>query len=180
MTPPTEAARRVAVLGLDVDGVLTDGRLHYGPDGEVVKRFDVKDGMGIKLLQEAGITVAVISARRAAALERRLSDLGIEHALLGRGDKLRALEELQETLGVPAENMAFMGDDVLDLPALRAVGLSMAPRDAHRLVRSEVTWVTEAAGGRGAVREVADGLLEARGRLQELVDAHLVQRRVKP
>ncbi len=169
-------AMKLRVLALDVDGVLTDGRLRYGPDGETLKVFDVKDGLGIKLLQEDGVEVAVISARRAPALERRLSDLGVAHALLGRSDKRRALGELESTLGVPASSMAFMGDDVLDLPALRAVTLSICPADAHFMVRDSVDWITEATGGRGAVREVADGLLSARGRLHEIVEEHLMAR----
>jgi len=172
----TPAARALRLLALDVDGVLTDGRLRYGPDGETVKVFDVKDGLGIKLLQEEGIEVAVISARRAPALERRLSDLGVRHAHLGRGDKIHALGELQQTLGIAPEAMAFMGDDVLDLPVLRAVGLAIAPADAHFLVRDEAHWVTDAPGGRGAVREVADGLLAARGRLSAIVEEHLAAR----
>lgn len=181
-TPPPAVERRAGelrLLVLDVDGVLTDGRLRYGPDGESVKVFHVKDGLGIKLLQEDGIDVAVISARRAAALERRLGDLGVAHAYLGRSDKLRALGELEEATGIERAAMAFMGDDVLDLPALRAVGLPITPSDGHFLVRRELAekgWVTQRPGGHGAVREVADGLLQARGRLEAIVEAHLAAR----
>jgi 3-deoxy-D-manno-octulosonate 8-phosphate phosphatase (KDO 8-P phosphatase) len=172
-------ARKLRLLVLDVDGVLTDGRLRYGPDGESLKVFHVRDGLGIKLLQEDGIAVAVISGRRAPALERRLADLGVAHGYLGRSDKLRALAELEEATGVGRDAMAFMGDDVLDLPALRAVALPIAPADGHFLVRRELAdggWVTQRPGGAGAVREVADGLLQARGRLGAIVEAHLEAR----
>ena len=175
----TERARALRLLALDVDGVLTDGRLRYGPNGEEVKVFHAKDGLGMKLLEEDGIEVAVISARKAPALERRLADLGVTHAHLGRGDKRRALEELRAATGIETTQMAFMGDDVLDLPVLRSVGLPIAPRDAHFLVRRELTsggWVTHARGGWGAVREVADGLLAARGRLDVVVEQHLESR----
>ena len=175
-----ERARSLRLLALDVDGVLTDGRLRYGPNGEEVKVFHVKDGLGIKLVEEDGIEVAVISARKAPALERRLADLGVTHAYLGRGDKRRALDELRAATGIDATHMAFMGDDVLDLPVLRSVGLAIAPGDAHFLVRRELTtsdgWVTHAPGGWGAVREVTDGLLAARGRLDQVVEDHLESR----
>ncbi|MAQ13351.1 MAG: phenylphosphate carboxylase subunit delta [Sandaracinus sp.] len=179
--PAPSRAVGVEVLALDVDGVLTDGRLHYGPDGEFVKVFDVKDGLGLKLLERAGLAVAVITAKRGPALERRLADLGIRHALVGRSDKGRALEELGESLGVAEDAFAFMGDDVLDLPVLRRVGLAIAPADANFLVRREVEgplggWVTQRGGGRGAVREVTDGLLAARGVLESTVAAHLEER----
>lgn len=178
--PAVEArARALRLLVLDVDGVLTDGRLRYGPEGETVKVFHVKDGLGIKLLQEDGVEVAVISARRAPALERRLADLGIGHGYLGRSDKLGALGELARATGVAPTAMAFMGDDVLDLPAMRAVGLAITPADGHFLVRRELAddgWVTAAPGGGGAVREVTDGLLQARGRLEAIVEAHLKAR----
>lgn len=172
-------ARALELLVLDVDGVLTDGRLHYGPEGETLKVFHVKDGLGLKLLRADGVEVAVISGRRAPALERRIAELSITHAYLGRSDKRRALGELAEATGVAPSAMAFMGDDVLDLPAMRAVRMGIAPADAHPMVRRELAdtgWVTRARGGRGAVREVTDGLLTARGRLETIVEAHLATR----
>lgn len=168
-----EAAAGVRLLILDVDGVLTDGRLCYGPEGETFKTFDAKDGMGLKLLMREGVEVAVISARSARALKTRLSELGVERAFLGRGDKLTALRELTSELSVSLEQVAYAGDDVLDLPVLRAVGLSISPADGHEMVRGEVAWVTESGGGRGAVREIADELLRARGRLSAAVEEHL-------
>ncbi|HJK91503.1 MAG TPA: HAD-IIIA family hydrolase [Polyangiaceae bacterium LLY-WYZ-15_(1-7)] len=171
-----ERAAATRLLILDVDGVLTDGRLHYGPDGEQLKVFHVKDGLGLRLLMDEGVEVAVISARRAPALERRLKELRVERAQLGRGDKLAALHELLGELEVDASEVAFMGDDVLDLPVMRAVGLGITPADGHPLVRAEADWVTLGEGGRGAVREVADALLDARGRLEGAVEDHLARR----
>lgn len=171
-----ERAARVKLLALDVDGVLTDGRLFYGPDGEALKVFDVKDGLGLRLLREEGIDVAVISAKRSAMLERRLSDLKIPDACLGREDKCRALDEVCARVGATLDEVCFVGDDAFDLPVLRVVGLSAAPSDAHPMVTSEVAWVLEARGGRGAVREVCDALLDARGRLDAAVARLLASR----
>ena len=171
-----ERAARVKLLALDVDGVLTDGRLFYGPDGEALKVFDVKDGLGLRLLREEGIDVAVISAKRSAMLERRLSDLKIPDACLGREDKRRALDEVCARVGATLDEVCFVGDDAFDLPVLRVVGLSAAPSDAHPMVTSEVAWVLEARGGRGAVREVCDALLDARGRLDAAVARLLASR----
>lgn len=170
---PTELralAARVQLLVLDADGVLTDGRLYYGDDGEVVKAFHARDGLGLRLLRNEGVQLAVISGRAAPALERRVRDLRVHHVLLGRDDKRAALDECLLAAGVLAEEAAFVGDDVLDLPGMRAVGLSIAVADAHARVRCEAHWVTAAGGGRGAVREVADALLAARGRLDAAID----------
>jgi 3-deoxy-D-manno-octulosonate 8-phosphate phosphatase (KDO 8-P phosphatase) len=168
-------AADVRLLLLDVDGVLTDGLLWYGPDGETVKPFHAKDGFGIRLLQREGVQVGILSARRSAPLERRLADLGVQHAVLGRDDKLAGLETLLQRTGVAPEHAASMGDDVLDLPVMRRVGLAITVADGHPLVRAEAAWVTEAPGGRGAVREVADGILQARGRLEDACEALLAE-----
>ena len=159
-------ARRVRLLGLDVDGVLTDGGLVYTADGESSKQFHVRDGLGLRLLKEQGYAVAIVSARSGPALERRLRDLGIEAVALGTHDKLTALSGLAEQLGVALDECAFVGDDLWDLPALRAVGLPVSVADGHPLLRREALYVTEARGGKGAVREVADLLLTTSGRLE--------------
>lgn len=161
-----ERAAIVRALVLDVDGVLTDGSLEYDGDGETSKTFFVKDGLGIRLCAREGIAVAVISAKTSAPLRRRLEDLKVPHALLGREDKSEALDEVMSALGITEREVAFVGDDLLDLPIMRRVGLAIAPADAHPLVLTEVAWVTRASGGRGSVREVCDGLLAARGRLR--------------
>jgi 3-deoxy-D-manno-octulosonate 8-phosphate phosphatase (KDO 8-P phosphatase) len=171
--PP--GAADVRLLILDVDGVLNDGRLWYGPDGELVKPFHSRDGFGIRLLLREGVQVAILSARRSAPLERRLADLHIRHAVLGRDDKRTGLDMLLRATGVAPEEAASMGDDVLDLPVMRRVGLPIAVRDAHPLVRAEAAWVTQHPGGGGAVREVADALLEARGRLRAACEALLAE-----
>jgi 3-deoxy-D-manno-octulosonate 8-phosphate phosphatase (KDO 8-P phosphatase) len=167
---PIALRQRAAAIRLvifDVDGVMTDGTLWYGADGEVLKPFHVRDGLGVKLLRRVGIEVAVISGRQSAALERRLADLPIEHVFLGRDDKGNALDELLGRTGIPVEAMAHVGDDVLDLAPMRRVGLGIAVQDAHAAVLAEADWVTQSPGGRGAVREVADGLLDARGDLRQ-------------
>ncbi len=153
------AAIRAVVC--DVDGVLTDGKLTYGADGEATKTFHVRDGHGIRALIDAGVPVALITARGGDAVLRRARDLGIEHVLTGRRDKGVALAELAVTLGIPVEAMAYVGDDVIDVPALQRAGLGIAPADAHASARAVAGWVTRARGGRGAVREVADAILAA-------------------
>jgi len=158
-----ERLARIRLLGLDVDGVLTDGKLWYGPEGEIWKAFHVRDGMGVRLLHEAGVAVAVVTARSSDALLRRLQDLRVRHVHVAREDKWAAMQETMGALGLTAAQVAFIGDDVLDLPVLREVGLAIAPRDAHVTVREAVHWVTDAAGGDGAVREVADAILAGRG-----------------
>ena len=174
-----DAAARARALVLDVDGVLTDGSLEYGSDGETSKTFHVKDGLGMRLCAREGIAVAVISAKTSAPLRRRLEDLRVPHALLGREDKSAALDELTRALGISEREVAFVGDDLLDLPVMRRVGLSAAPADAHPLVLGEALWVTRAPGGRGAVREVCDGLLAARGRLRASCEDLLATRSEK-
>ena len=174
-----ERAAAVRLLVLDVDGVLTDGSLEYGADGETSKTFHVKDGLGTRLCAREGSAVAVISAKTSAPLRRRLEDLRVPHALLGREDKSEALDEVMRALGITEREVAFVGDDLLDLPVLRRAGLSVAPADAHPLVLGEVVWVTRANGGRGAVREVCDGLLAARGRLRASCEDLLATRSEK-
>ncbi|HEY8428992.1 MAG TPA: HAD hydrolase family protein [Sandaracinaceae bacterium] len=166
-----ERAASVRALVLDVDGVLTDGTLFYGPDGEAMKSFSARDGLGVRLLRLEGIAVAVISAKRSSALLARLRDLDITNAYLGREDKLAALDELAAALSLSPTEMAYAGDDLVDLPVMAAVGLPIAVADAHPRVRARAAWVTEARGGHGAVREIAESLLEARGRLDAACEA---------
>jgi len=158
----TDAAARVRLLVLDVDGVLTDGRLHYGPRGEALKVFHVRDGLGLKLLAAAGITLAVISGRRSAMTARRCRELGVRHLLQGVEDKLAAFDVLRRQLGVSQSACACVGDDVPDVPLMREMGLSFAVADAHPQARRAAHVITRLPGGGGAVREVCDYLLEAR------------------
>lgn len=154
-------AARVRLVLLDVDGVLTDGRLYYGAEGELMKAFDVKDGHGIVLLRDH-VDFGVISGRPGKATQRRLEELRFKHVVFGQLDKLAGYAQLGH-LGVADDEVAYMGDDVNDLPLLRKVGLSAAPADARPEVRAEVHFVTRAPGGRGAVRELCDLIAAARG-----------------
>jgi 3-deoxy-D-manno-octulosonate 8-phosphate phosphatase (KDO 8-P phosphatase) len=160
----TAAAARVRLLVLDVDGVLTDGRLYYGARGEALKVFHVRDGLGVKLLAAAGVTVVVISGRRSGMTGRRCRELGVHHLLQGVEDKLAAFHQLRGRLGVRPGVCACVGDDVPDVPLMREVGVSFAVADAHPQARSAAHIVTRLPGGKGAVREVCDYLLEARRR----------------
>jgi 3-deoxy-D-manno-octulosonate 8-phosphate phosphatase (KDO 8-P phosphatase) len=153
-------AARVRLLLLDVDGVLTDGRLYYGESGEVMKAFHVRDGHGIVAIREH-VQLGVISGRPGLG-RRRLEELQFKHLLFGQRDKLDAYAELAH-LGIPDDEVAYMGDDVIDLGLLARVGLSVCPRDAHPAVRAAVDLVTEAPGGQGAVRELCDLILRAKG-----------------
>jgi 3-deoxy-D-manno-octulosonate 8-phosphate phosphatase (KDO 8-P phosphatase) len=157
-----ELAARIRLLVLDVDGVLTDGRLWFGPDGEFVKAFHVRDGVGIKALIGAGVEVAIISGRRSAAVERRAAELGLRHVRQGCDDKAQALRNLAAELGTPAGAAACIGDDTPDLPMMALVALPIAVADAHPDVLAAARHVTRAAGGAGAVREICDLLLDAR------------------
>jgi 3-deoxy-D-manno-octulosonate 8-phosphate phosphatase (KDO 8-P phosphatase) len=162
--PARAADIRLAVF--DVDGVLTDGGLLLGPTGEEYKVFHVHDGLGLVMLRESGLKVAVISSRSAPVVAERMAALGIEHVFQGRDDKRAALLDLAERLGVSPAAIAYTGDDLVDLPAMAAAGLSIAVADAHPRVRESAHWVTQKPGGRGAAREVCEMLLEAQGLLQ--------------
>jgi 3-deoxy-D-manno-octulosonate 8-phosphate phosphatase (KDO 8-P phosphatase) len=156
------AAARVRLLVLDVDGVLTDGRLYYDAEGRESKGFHVRDGYGIQNVLAAGIAVAVISGRRSSAAAARLAELRVPHVFLGRNDKRQVLEQLLLELKVPLDDVACVGDDVLDLEVMLPAGLGITVADAHPEVLRAADWVTTARGGRGAVREVCDLLLSAR------------------
>jgi 3-deoxy-D-manno-octulosonate 8-phosphate phosphatase (KDO 8-P phosphatase) len=160
---PTPLAA-IRLLVLDVDGVLTDGRLHYGPDGESTKVFHVRDGHGIKALAAAGVTVAVISGRESAAVARRCADLGVRELQQGVGDKAAAFAQLIARLGLAARDCACVGDDTPDVPLMHRVGLAIAVADAHADARRAAHRHTKLAGGAAAVREVCDWLLAARRR----------------
>ncbi|WP_374675298.1 KdsC family phosphatase [Ideonella sp.] len=157
----------------DVDGVLTDGRLYIGEQGEVLKTFSTLDGHGLKLLARAGITPVVITGRDSPAVRRRVADLGLAHAVYGAGDKLAAAEPLLSQLGLAWDEVAAIGDDWPDLPLLSRAGFACAPANAHAEVKAVAHHVTTAAGGHGAAREFCDLLLMAAGRYAELLHGHL-------
>ena len=159
----SERARRVRLLVLDVDGVLTDGRLHITAQGEETKVFHVRDGSGLVALQRAGVAVAIVSGRDSPAVTRRAAELGIVHVAQGVADKGAALDALLARLGLDATALACVGDDTPDLPMLERAALAVAVADAHPRARAAAHWITPTPGGLGAVRDVCDLLLAARG-----------------
>lgn len=158
-------AAQIRLIAFDIDGVMTDGGLTYTDDGHELKTFNVQDGLGIKLLQKAGIEVAIITGRKSGVVAARARDLGIEHVHQGVADKRATLAALLDRLDVQWPECAFMGDDLIDLPAMTRCGLAIAPANARPIVKEIAHTVTEAGGGRGAVREAAELILEAQGRL---------------
>lgn len=162
MTAARDIAAGIRLAVFDVDGVFTDGVIWLGTDGAEYKSFSVRDGVGVKGLLAAGIEVAVISGRASSAVERRMRELGVRHVIQGRDDKAPALEGLMQALGVEAARVAYMGDDTPDLPAMRIAALPATVADAHPSVRALALWTSSAPGGRGAVREFCEFLLENR------------------
>lgn len=165
-----EKLKDIQLLLLDVDGVLTDGSIIYSDEDSETKVFNVKDGFGLKLVMAAGIKVGLVTGRTSKALHRRCRDLGIRYIYDGVPQKAQLLDKIVTETGVGPDNTAFIGDDLPDLPLMRRIGLSIAVADAHELVRDFSNWVTSAPGGRGAVREVCDALLKARGDWDKLME----------
>jgi 3-deoxy-D-manno-octulosonate 8-phosphate phosphatase (KDO 8-P phosphatase) len=164
VTAATDKAARVVLMGFDVDGVLTDGTLYFSSQGDEIKAFSSLDGHGIKMLQRAGIEVAIISGRSSRALELRAQNLGITELHMGVEDKRALLAGLAARRGIDLAHTGYMGDDVVDLPVLRACGFSAAVADAHGEVLARVDFVASKGGGCGAVREVCDMILRAQGK----------------
>ena len=164
-----ERARGIKLLALDVDGVLSDGKLYYGNDGEELKCFSILDGLGIKLLQDQGIIVAIITGRESNIVSRRARELSIQHVVQGREDKITALNELLEQTGLTLEQTAYMGDDLPDLSAIMQCRLGTTVANGHDVVKHHADWVSTKCGGAGAVRELADLLLQA----NDLFDASI-------
>ncbi|MEP4147612.1 MAG: HAD-IIIA family hydrolase [Halioglobus sp.] len=171
MTEISEIARAIKILALDVDGVLTDGRIYYGNEGEELKSFSIKDGLGVKLLQKDGIEVVLITGRSSEIVARRARELGINEVIQGREDKITALREICTARQLQTEQCAYMGDDLPDLGAVRAAGIGMAPADAVSPLLVAADWVSDFGGGAGAVRQACEQLLSWRGSLaQHLAD----------
>ena len=166
---PARRAARVRLIAFDVDGVLTDGRLYFDSRGEALKAFDVRDGFGIRLLRQAGIEMAIITGRSSGIVTARAKDLGIARVLQGQDDKRAALERISADAGIAPRECAYMGDDWIDLSALALVGFAAAPADALPEVRDRAHWVAPSPGGRGAVRDLAQFVLKAQGRLEPLL-----------
>jgi len=162
-TEMTDRLRNVRCVALDVDGVLTDGRIYVSDSGERIRAFNVKDGSGIVYLQRVGIRVAILSGESREAVRHRARRLGIRTVLLGFKNKLVGLDQLLAAENVEPDQVCYVGDDLPDVPVMRAVGLAVAVADAHPLARSTAHWVTRRAGGEGAVREVAERILKVQG-----------------
>lgn len=163
----------IRLVVLDVDGVMTDGQLTYDSTGQESKSFSIKDGLGIKLLQRHGIKVAIITGRVSAMVDRRAKELGIDIVIQGREDKLTALKEVIAQQKIDLDQCAYMGDDLPDLAAIASVGFGTCPADAVPAVWNRVHWTSQYAGGAGAVRELAEYLLHAQGRLDAEIESWL-------
>lgn len=175
MLTATERARRIRLVVLDVDGVLTDGSIWTGPDGELVKRFNTRDGLGIKMLQAAGIPVAILTGRNSRQTAARCAELGIDSVSQGKLFKTDAWKAILTAHQVTAEETAYMGDDVPDIPVLHHAGLAAVPADANPDIVPLAQWVSPCRGGNGAVRSLAEFILRAQGRWDELVHSRYVR-----
>ena len=168
-----EKAKKIKLLILDVDGVLTDGKLFFDKEGNEYKSFHARDGHGIKLIRQTGVEVAVISGRKSNSVALRMKNLGIEHVYQGYENKQTAFNEILEKIGIMPEQAAHVGDDLLDLPIMIRVGLAVAVADANFAVKQRADWCTTLPGGYGAVREVCDFIMQAQGCYDEVVNAYL-------
>ena len=162
--------KKIKLLLLDVDGVLTDGGIIYNDNGSETKVFNVKDGLGIKLLMEAGISIGIVTGRRSNALYNRCNDLGIKLIYDGVDNKIDVLDALLDQTGVTAEEVAFIGDDLPDLSLMKTIGLSIAVGDAHKTILDNADMVTSAKGGHGAVREACEAILKAKGLWEDILE----------
>ena len=168
-----EQARRLRLMAFDVDGVLTDGALYYTDEGVEIKAFNTLDGHGLKMLQKFGVAVAIITGRKARCVELRMQNLGIDLLFQGVEDKKETMQSLLAQLGINADEAGYMGDDVVDLPVMTACGFSAAPADAHSLTKHHARMIANKAGGRGAVREVCEFILDAQGKLEDALSPYL-------
>ncbi len=168
-----EKAAKIKLLVFDVDGVLTDGSLIVGDDGEEYKAFYSKDGLGMKMLQQTEVTIAVITARTSNVVTHRMQSLGIKHIYQGQLEKLPAFEKILTKLNLSAEQAAYVGDDVIDLPVMLRAGLAITVADAHPLVKQHAHWQTPKCGGRGAARDVCELIMQAQGTLETQFQKYL-------
>lgn len=168
-----DKAAQIKLVIFDVDGVLTNGALFFGDDGQEYKSFYSRDGLGIKMLQRTGVDIGVITARESQLVIHRMENLGIEHLYQGRLDKMTAYQELIEKLGVSPEHTAYVGDDVVDLPVMKQVGLAICVADGHPFVKQHSHWTTQHEGGRGAARDVCELIMQAQGTLETQLNSFL-------
>ncbi|NOQ34438.1 MAG: HAD-IIIA family hydrolase [Methylococcaceae bacterium] len=168
-----EKIKQLKLLILDVDGVLTDGRLFFDHQGQEYKSFHARDGHGIKLLQQTGVEIAVISGRKSQSVALRMKNLGIKHVYQGHEHKVAAFEEILSTIGISAEQAAHVGDDLLDLPLMKRAGLGFAVQDANFAVKDYADCITENGGGLGAVREICDFIMQTQGSFDKILQGYL-------
>ena len=166
-------AAKIKLVIFDIDGVLTSGALFIGDDGQEYKAFNSKDGHGLRMLQDAGVEVAILTGRQSTVVAHRAKDLGITRIYQGKRQKLPAYEELLKETGLTHEDVAYVGDDVVDLPVMNKVGLAICVQDGHSFVKKHSHWVTECNGGCGAGREVCELILQAQGKLQTMLESYL-------
>lgn len=166
-------AADIRMVIFDVDGVLTDGGLFIGDDGQEYKKFNSKDGHGMVMLQHAGVEIGIITGRSSEVVRIRMGSLGIEHVFQGKREKRPAYEELKQATGFADHQIAYVGDDVVDLPVMRRAGLAIAVQDAHMVTKQHAHWVTPSKGGRGAAREVCELIMDAQGTLQQALSHYL-------
>jgi 3-deoxy-D-manno-octulosonate 8-phosphate phosphatase (KDO 8-P phosphatase) len=164
-----EKAKKIRLLIFDVDGVLTDGILYIADDGQEQRAFNARDGLGMRLLRASGVEIAIISGKTSLAVTHRMRTLGIQHVYQGQLNKVEALNNLCQQLQLPLEEIAYVGDDVNDLPVMTKVGLAIAVADAHPTTVNCAHWQTQAKGGHGAAREVCDFIMQAQGTLNDEV-----------
>jgi 3-deoxy-D-manno-octulosonate 8-phosphate phosphatase (KDO 8-P phosphatase) len=172
-TEQLDKIKRLKLLILDVDGVLTDGRLFFDDNGNEYKCFNARDGHGIKLLRQSGVEVAVISGRKSNSVALRMQSLGVDLVYQGHENKRAAFAEILQTLSLQSEQAAHVGDDVLDLPVMTLAGFAVAVADANFAVKQRADWCTELAGGLGAVREVCDLIMQVQGTFDEMLQTYL-------
>jgi 3-deoxy-D-manno-octulosonate 8-phosphate phosphatase (KDO 8-P phosphatase) len=168
-----DKAKQIKLVIFDVDGVLTDGSLFIGDDGQEYKAFNSRDGHGMKMLQKSGVKIAIITGRTSEVVKHRIRDLGIEHVYQGQQDKNVAFDELVKKLGLTMDEIAYVGDDVVDLPVMSRVGFAIAVQDAHYMVKQHAHWQTPSCGGRGAGRDVCELIMEAQGNLKAELESYL-------
>ncbi len=168
-------AKKIRLAIFDVDGILTTGSLIYAPDGTELKVFHVLDGHGMKMLRTTGVEVAIITARNSPAVTKRMQDLDIVHVYQGQQDKIAAYEDLKQKLTLTDEQIAYIGDDLPDLPLLRRAGVSTTVANAANLIKDNVDWVTTLEGGKGAAREFCEFIMHAQNTYQAVIDSYLAR-----
>jgi len=168
-----DKASKIKLIIFDVDGVLTDGSLFLSDDGQEQKAFNSRDGLGMVMLRQSGVAVGIITGRTSELVKIRMKSLGVEHLYQGQDDKNIAYQELKNKLSISDDEVAYVGDDIVDLPVMTQVGLAVAVQDAHPLTKELAHWVTEANGGRGAAREICELIMQAQGTLQAAFGQYL-------